>query len=180
MKKRITMITLLDVDEMNKINDLIKNIKEQICKVPYGIDDENRYKIDNLPFHFTIFATDKQNESKMIELMEQIKCNSVKVKVNQVKIMKGSKDSFVLYLSIEENENIKHLQNIFYKELHSRHYNPDDFNFHMTLHIDTNYERILLMQKIINNNFKPFIIEFNRLGFFNYPGEIIKEINFTK
>ncbi len=42
MKKRITMITLLDVDEMNKINDLIKNIKEQICKVPYGIDDERR------------------------------------------------------------------------------------------------------------------------------------------
>lgn len=34
-----------------------------MCKVPYGIDDENRYEIDNLPFHFTIFATDKEKQS---------------------------------------------------------------------------------------------------------------------
>jgi hypothetical protein len=31
-----------------------------MCKVPYEINDELRYEIDNLPYHFTIFATDKK------------------------------------------------------------------------------------------------------------------------
>ena len=44
-----------------------------MCKVPYGIDDKNRFKIDNLPFHFTIFATDKKNERELLQMLQNPK-----------------------------------------------------------------------------------------------------------
>ena len=62
---RITLITYFDQKELNKIYKRIKNINFKICKVPYGIDDQKRYEIDNLPFHFTIFATNKENQLKL-------------------------------------------------------------------------------------------------------------------
>ncbi len=61
MSKRITLITFIDQIETNKIEKLMKNINENTCKVPYGINDEKREEIDNLPYHFTIFATNKEN-----------------------------------------------------------------------------------------------------------------------
>lgn len=37
-----------------------------------------RNEIDNLPYHFTIFATDKQNESKLLNIASDIKMNKIK------------------------------------------------------------------------------------------------------
>ena len=42
MSKRITLITFIDQIETNKIEKLMKNINENTCKVPYGINDEKR------------------------------------------------------------------------------------------------------------------------------------------
>lgn len=74
------------------------------------------------------------------------------------------------------NNGIKKLQKTFYKEIPEEKYNPDKFNFHMTLHIDKNKEVIDELYNILNDNFKPFNIEFNKLTLFNYPGEMIKII----
>ena len=112
---RITLITKFKEKELN---NQLKNIHYHMCKVPYGINDELKNEIDNLPYHFTIFATDKQNESKLLNIASDIKMNKIKLKINDIRIMNGRNNSFVLYFSIEENKDIKELQkNSFYKFL---------------------------------------------------------------
>ena len=39
MSNRITLISLLDGQEIRKVEELMSVIKERTCKVPYGIDD---------------------------------------------------------------------------------------------------------------------------------------------
>lgn len=178
MSKRITMISFMNKTELDKVEKLMNNIQIKTCKVPYGIDDENRYNIDNLPYHFTIFATNKENQNEIIKIAKKIHIDKIKVKVNDVKIMKGRYESFVLYLAIEDNEEIKELQRIFFNEFPKEKYNPEEFTFHLTLHIDKDYDKVLELQNTINDNFKPFYLEFDRLALYDYPGDMIKEISF--
>lgn len=180
MSKRITLISFIGMNEINKVDKLMSNINENTCKVPYGINDEKRYEIDNLPYHFTIFATNKENQDKVLEIAESINIDKIQLKVNDIKIMKVKYDSYCLYLSIEENQQIKELQRIFYKEFPKEKYNLDDFVFHMTLHIDKDYNKVLNLQRILKENFEPFFLEFNKLALFDYPGELIKKININE
>lgn len=177
MSKRITLISFIEKNEIRKVEQLMENINENTCKVPYGINDEKRYEIDNLPYHFTIFATNKENQDKLLEIAENINIDKIRLKVNDIKIMNALYDSYCLYLSIEENQQIKELQRIFYKEFPKEKYNPDNFVFHMTLHIDKDYDKILKLQRILKENFESFFLEFNKLVLFDYPGEMIKKIN---
>ncbi len=179
MSKRITLISFIGNNEIKKVEQLMSNIKENTCKVPYGINDEKRYEIDNLPYHFTIFATNKENQDKILEIAERINIDKIQLKVNDIKIMNARYDSYCLYLSIEENKQIKELQGIFYKKFPQEKYNPDDFVFHMTLDIDKDYNKILNLQKTLKENFKPFFLEFDTLALFDYPGEMIELINPT-
>lgn len=156
------------------------NLKENTCKVPYGINDEKRYEIDNLPYHFTIFATNKENQHNVLEIAESINIDKMQLKINDIKIMNAKYDSYCLYLSIEENQQIKELQRIFYKEYPKEKYNPDDFIFHMTLDIDKDYDKVLNLQKMLKENFEPFLLKFNTLVLYDYPGEMIKKINMNK
>lgn len=180
MSKRITLISLIEKSEISQVEQLMSNISENTCKVPYGINDEKRYEIDNLQYHFTIFATDKENQNQLIEIAECINIDKIQLKVNDIKIMNARYDSYCLYLSIEESQQIKELQRIFYNEFPKEKYNPDDFVFHMTLHIDNDYNKIFKMQNILKQNFKPFSLEFDMLELFDYPGEMIKEFNLNK
>lgn len=159
MSKRITLISFMENSEIGKVEKLMNNIKENTCKVPYGINDNKRYEIDNLPYHFTIFATDKENQNKILEIAKNISVEKILLKVNDIKIMDTKYNSYCLYLSIEEK------------------YNPDDFIFHITLHIDKDYNKILNFQRILKRHFKPFYLEFNTLALYDYPGEIIEKIN---
>lgn len=180
MSKRITLISFMEKNESSKVEQLISKIDQKTCKVPYGINDEKRYEIDNLPYHFTIFATDKENQNKMLEIAEKINVDKIQLKVNDIKIMNARYDSYCLYLSIEENQQIKELQRIFYLEFPKEKYNPDDFVFHMTLHIDKDHNRVLELQNKLKQNFKPFYLKFNTLALYDYPGEMIKEIDINK
>lgn len=180
MSKRITLISFIEKNEISKVEQLMSNVTENTCKVPYGINDEKRYEIDNLPYHFTIFATNKENQHKVLEIAESINIDKIQLKVNDIKIMNVKYNSYCLYLSIEENQQIKELQSLFYKEFPKEKYNPDDFTFHMTLHIDKDYNKVLNLQKILKENFNPFFLEFNTLALYDYPGEMIKKINLNK
>ena len=62
--------------------------------------------------------------------------------INKVEIMNGKYDSYVLYLGIEDNQDLKKLQKLFYQKFSKEHYNPENFIFHMTLHIDKDYKII--------------------------------------
>ena len=177
MEKRITLVTMFDNEEINKIETLMLKTNKKTCKVPYGIDDEKRYEIDNLPYHFTISATNKENQEEILKIAESINIDKIQLKVNDIKIMNVKHNSYCLYLSIEENQQIMELQRIFYREFPQEKYNPDDFTFHMTLHIDKDYDIVLNLQNTIKENFKPFLLEFNTLALFDYPGDMIKKIN---
>lgn len=129
-----------------------------------------------MPYHFTIFATDKENQNRILELSESISIDKIQLKVNDIKIMNALYNSYCLYLSIEESYKIRDLQRIFHTEFPKEKYNPDDFIFHITLHIDKDYDKILRMQNILKQNFKPFFLEFDMLALFDYPGEMIRKI----
>lgn len=176
MSKRITLISFIEKNEINKVEQLMNNINENTCKVPYGINDEKRYEIDNLPYHFTIFATNKENQEEILKIAESINIDKIQLKVNDIKIMNALYNSYCLYLSIEESYKIRDLQRIFHTEFPKEKYNPDDFIFHITLHIDKDYDKILRMQNILKQNFKPFFLEFDMLALFDYPGEMIRKI----
>ena len=103
-----------------------------------------------------------------------------KLKINRIEIMRGKNDSFVLYFGIEENKELKELQKIFYEHFHEEKYNPETFLFHMTLHIDQDYEIIREIYKTLSTLFKPFAIEINALALFNYPGEMIRKFELKK
>lgn len=173
---RITLITYFDKKELNKINEYLKNIDFEMCKVPYGINDDKRYNIDNLPYHFTVFATDKENETELLNIANNINIDNIVLKVNDIKVMDAKYDSFVLYFGIEENDELKNLQRIFYAKILEEKYNPDFFTFHLTLHIDKDKQLIYNLYNKIKQNFKPFDLQFNKLALFDYPGDMIKEI----
>jgi 2'-5' RNA ligase len=177
MEKRITLISYIDDNEKKKIEYLLDNIDIKICKVPFGIDDKYRYKIDNLPFHFTIFATNKENQNVMLELFNKIDIDKIKVDINDVKIMNGNDNSYVLYFSIENNEKLKQIQKIFYNAFNEEKYNPDNFLFHMTIHIDKDYINILHLMNIIKERFEPFSVEFSEIALYDYPGDLIQKLN---
>ena len=180
MSKRITLISFIGKNEISKVEQLMSNVSENTCKVPYGINDEKRYEIDNLPYHFTIFATNKENQDEILEIAESINIDKIQLKVNDIKIMNARYNSYCLYLSIEENQQMKELQRIFYRKFPKEKYNPDDFIFHMTLSIDKDYNKISNLRRTLKENFKPFFLEFNVVALFDYPGEMIKKINFNK
>lgn len=172
---RITLITKFKEKELN---NQLKNIHYHMCKVPYGINDELKNEIDNLPYHFTIFATDKQNESKLLNIVSDIKMNKIKLKINDIRIMNGQNNSFVLYFSIEENKDIKELQKKFFLQIPGENYDPDKFTFHMTLHIDKDEKLVNKIKEEIEFNFKPFRLVFDELALlYDYPGDMIKEIS---
>ncbi len=177
MSRRITLISSLGQSELEKIDKLMSDIKFKTCKVPYGINDEHRYDIDNLPYHFTIFATNKENQDEFINLIKTVNIDKIKLKINKVEIMNGKYDSYVLYLGIEDNQDLKELQKIFYYKFPKEHYNPENFTFHMTLHIDKDYEIIKTLQNKMLEKFEPFYLEFNELVLYNYPGEEIQKFN---
>jgi len=107
VNKRITLISNLKQNELKKIDALMSDIKFKTCKVSYGIDDKHRYNIDNLPYYFTIFATNKENQDKFIDLIKTVNIGRIKLKINSIEIMNGKYDSYVLYLGIEKNKSLK-------------------------------------------------------------------------
>ncbi len=177
---RITLITYFDEKQLDIISKFLKNINFKMCKVPYGINDNKRYEIDNLPYHFTIFATDKINQDKLLNITKNIKMDKIKLKVNKVTIGNLKNDSFILYFGIEDNYFMKNLQRNFYEIIPEEKYNPDNFNFHMTLHIDKNFNIVNNLFEMIQLEFKPFYIEFNKLALYDYPGEMIETIELKK
>lgn len=163
MSKRITLVTIFNEEAINTISNLVDILDKKICKVPYGIDDDNRNKIDTLPFHFTIFAWDREYEKQVVKILDSINFEKIKVEVNRVEIMKGKNDSFVLFLSIRENQDIKNIQKAIYNRLPNEKYNRNRFTFHITLHIDKDYDTIIQMKQKLENKFEPFEIEINKV-----------------
>ena len=67
-KNRVTLITYFEKEDLNKVDNLMKNIKVPTCKVPYILDtEEERHKADTFPWHITIFIGNKERAPQIVE-----------------------------------------------------------------------------------------------------------------
>ncbi len=178
MNERITLVSLFNQNDLDKINNLIKIIDEPLCKVPFGKNVDNRIKADTLPYHFTLSAWDISQENFILQELSNINFNSFKVNVDSIEIMNGKENSYVLYFNIKVNNELKLLQERIYNILPSEKYNPNKFQFHITITIDKDYEKIITIKNKLEEIFIPFDLEINSIALFEiYPANLIKTIN---
>lgn len=175
MNERITLVSLLNQDDLQKINNILKNVNELLCKVPFGKNVNDRIKMDTLPYHFTISAWNIDVEDFIIKKLSKINFNKFKVSVNEVKIMDGKENSYVLYFNIKASNELKLLQEKVYNIYPSEKYNPNKFQFHITITIDKDYGKIINIKEKLEKIFVPFDLEINSIGLFEiYPAKLVK------
>lgn len=178
MNERITLISNFDKESIFKIKDKLKVIdKINLCKVPFGKNVINREEADTLPFHFTFCAWDINLEKEILLSLDKIKFKSFQVKIIDVKIMNGKENSYVLYFEIEDNEYLKKLQKEIYEINPVVKYSSDSFKFHITIHIDKDYNKIINMQEKLKDNFENFNLTIESIRLYEiYPAKLIETI----
>ena len=73
---------------------------------------------------------------------------------------------------------LKLLQEQIYHVLPNERYNLENFKFHITIHIDKDYNKIISMQEKILQDFKPFELEVNTFRLYEiYPAKLAKQFN---
>ena len=175
MNERITLISHFDKDSIIKINEIVKNVGDDMCKVPYIKNIDNRKEVDSLPFHFTICAWNIANEENIISKLKEINFPKLKVKITGLNIKNGNENSYCLYFELENNEELKKLQREIYNLCPSSKYNPDNFIVHITIHIDKNYKKILNMKKILEKDFKDKELIVENYGLYEiYPAKLVR------
>lgn len=180
MNERITFISTFDNNNLEKIEYYTKQINENLCKVPFGKNVDNREEVDTLPYHFTLSAWDISNEQNVIKELSKLVFLKLRLLINNIEIMNGKENSYVLYFSIQDNEELKLLQQKIHEVLPNEKYNPDNFNFHITIHIDRDYNKIISMKEKILENFKPFELEVDTFGLYEiYPAKLVKQFKLT-
>ena len=172
MPNRITLVGLIN---NKRIKDYVKCFGNELCKVPFGKVNFSRKDADTLPFHFTLSAWNISLKQDVLGLLDRICFNSLKISINDIKIMYGSENSYVLYFSIAENNDLKKLLEEIYKILPTKKYNPNVFQFHITIHIDKDLTKIEYMKNKLLRDFIPFDIQIDEYGLFEiYPAKEIK------
>ena len=180
MNERVTFICEFDKINLQKIEHYTKQINEKLCKVPFGKNVDNRVEVDTLPFHFTLSAWNIVDEEKVKTELSKIEFSMLKICVDNVEIMNGKENSYVLYFNIQENNELKMLQEKIYKVLPSEKYNPENFNFHITIHIDKDYNKIISMKEKILDSFTSFELEIDTFSLYEiYPAELVQQFKFV-
>ena len=178
MHNRIVLISTFDNNNLEKINYYVNKLNETLCKVPFGKNVDNRIEVDTLPYHLTLSAWNIENQKNVEKALSQIQFSKLKIYINNVEIMNGKENSYVLYFNVEENEKLKSLQKEIYQILPSERYKPENIKFHITIHIDKDYNKILLMQEKILKDFKPFELEIETYRLYEiYPAKLVKQFN---
>lgn len=176
MNERITLVATFDKTDLAKIEYCTKQINENLCKVPFGKNVDNRESADTLPYHFTLSAWNISDEENTIKKLSKIDFPKIKVCVDNVEIMNGKENSYVLYFNVQENIELKLLQGKIYQVLPSDKYNPKNFKFHITIHIGKDYDKIISIKEKILENFTPFELETDAFGLYEiYPAKLVQQ-----
>lgn len=173
MGERVTSIALFDKESLRRLDECVKGLNENFCKVPFR--EENREDIDTLPYHFTFTVWNINDKNKAIEVLKKIKFNKIKLKVIGVNIKESFHESYNLYFEIERNESLYLLQKSIYDLAKIEKYNPGNFIPHITIHCDKDYNKLVKIKDTIMNNFADFEISFEQVGLFEiYPAKRIE------
>lgn len=178
MNERITFISTFSQKSLEIIKNYTKDLNQKLCKVPFGKNVDNREEADTLPFHFTLSAWDISNKDKVVFELSRIEYFKLKIKIDNIEIMNGKENSYVLYFNIEKSKELQSLHSKIYQALPSEKYNPENFNFHITIHIDKDYAKINSMKQKLLENFTPFELEVDNFALYEiYPAKIVKKFN---
>ncbi len=89
--------------------------------------------------------------------------------------MNGKENSYCLYFELENNEKLKKLQREIYNLCPSIKYNPDNFTFHITIHIDKDYKKVISIKNILEKDFKEIELIVENFGLYEiYPAKLVK------
>ena len=106
--------------------------------------------------------------------ISNIKFNSFKITASSIEVMNGRENSYVLYFKIKKNRELKELQEKVYNILPIEKYNPNKFKFHITIHIDKDYDKIIKIKKELEQSFIPFELTVSSIGSFEiYPAKLL-------
>ena len=119
MNERVTFISLFDKNNLKKLEAYVNLIEEKLCKVPFGKNVDNREEADTLPYHFTLSAWNIKDKDTVIKGLETMEFPKIKILINNIGIMSGKENSYVLYFDIEDNKELKLLQKKVYNILQS-------------------------------------------------------------
>jgi 2'-5' RNA ligase len=170
MNKRITSIALFDKQSLEKLEDITNTLDMKFCKVPYR--EEEREKLDTLPYHFTFCVWDVQDKDKAIDTFKEVNCKEIILNIIGLRIKESYNNSWNLYFDMEQNVELYRLQKEIYSKSRIEKYNPDTFIPHITIHCDRDYNKIIDLKKKLDKDFIPFKVRFDNIGLFEiYPAE---------
>ncbi len=178
MQDRITLISKISKEDFQKLNYYINELPNNLCKVPYGKKVKNRYEADTLPYHFTIFSWSIQKEEELIEYLNEFTFQPIKVLVEDIRVVSGAEESYQLRFTLKKTKELYAIQRNITKRFPSTFYNPNNYSFHITIHITKDYNEIVAMQNKLKQSFTPFSITINCLELYKiYPAQLLKRIN---
>lgn len=178
MNNRVTFVCTFDEESLLKLKKYINKLGFNLCKVPFNKNIPDRQKADTLPYHTTLSAWDISKKDVIMNELSQIELRQTNLLVNEVQIMRGKEGSHVLYFGIDDNQELKHLQEEIYKRLPNEKYNPKNYKFHITIHIDKDCTMVEKMKELLMNNFEPFYITVKAYKLYTiYPAIIIKNFD---
>lgn len=169
---RLTLISNFDDKNLQKIKTTLVGIKDDMCKIPY-INGLDREFTQNLPFHFTLYSWDENERDFVINFISKLDFKKSLVNVTGVQIMNGRDNSYVLYYTLNVGKEVLEVQ----EELNEVFHNPkyeNNFNFHITICISKDYDKVLEYKKLLERNFVPFSLEVFSFSLFKiYPASKI-------
>lgn len=172
MNKRITFVSILNDIDLQKIEHYTKQLQDQLCKVPFGRNIDRR-EADLLPYHFTFSSWDSFYGKQVINGLSKIGYPKLKICINDIGIINGKENSYVLCFVIRKNEELKLLQSKLSLILPNEQWNCS--YFHITIHIDKDYDKINSMKEKLLENFTPFELEVDTFGLYEiYPAKLIE------
>lgn len=181
MNERITFVSLFNDISMKKVTKHIETINRKLCKIPYGKNVDDRIKNDTLPYHFTLFALSIDKEAEFLQFLENFHFKKFKILVDSLEIRTGAENSYVLLFPIQTNQELVELQEQIFKVFPSKVYIPNQFNFHITIDVSKDIDKITELKDRIEKEFVPFELEIDEFGLFEiHPAKLIKRVDAEK
>ena len=144
--KRITLVACFDDKSNKKIDEIVANYKENLCKVPYNVED--RSTNDTLPYHITLSAWNDDKTKYILSKIKNISFKAIKC-TYKFNLMDSTIKGNIMYLDLLDDSNVKELQKIAFNLLPTEKYNPSTFKLHLTININENKKfNINLLNKL--------------------------------